>query len=69
VNRLGERSSRQLLFHSPDGKKWSPYNVREIGFTPSGTLKVGVFAEATAPGTFKVTFDQFKLTRVGGKAR
>ena len=28
-------------------------------------VKVGVLAEATAPGTFKAVFDDFKLTPLG----
>jgi hypothetical protein len=31
-----------------------------------GPVKVGLYAEATAPGTFKVVFDHFKLTRLPG---
>jgi regulation of enolase protein 1 (concanavalin A-like superfamily) len=38
-------------------------------FVSSRKVKVGVVAEATAAGTFKAVFDQFKLAPLARKAR
>jgi hypothetical protein len=48
---------------SPDGKEWSLPITWERSLPRK--LKVGVFAESTAPGVFKPTFDQFQLSRPG----
>jgi hypothetical protein len=50
------------------GKNWSPVDGPEK-LELSWKLKVGVVAEATAEGTFKAVFDQFRLTPLGGKTR
>jgi regulation of enolase protein 1 (concanavalin A-like superfamily) len=48
---------------SEDGKTWAK-GIGEWGMGPiPGLLKVGVVAEATTDGEFKVVFDQFELTR------
>ena len=46
-----------------DGRGWKTWEETDGGVQLPRKLKVGVFAEATAPGTFKAVFDQFKLTR------
>jgi regulation of enolase protein 1 (concanavalin A-like superfamily) len=46
---------------SSDGKKWTRSGWRDQRLPRK--LKVGVFAESTAEGTFKPTFDRFKLSR------
>jgi hypothetical protein len=62
--RLERRGNLLLKAWSRDGKKWTRLGNREIDLPEK--LKVGVTVEATAPGTFKATFDQFKLTLLGG---
>jgi hypothetical protein len=46
---------------SIDGKKWNRF-VSE-GVPMARKLKVGVIAEATAPGEFKPVFDSFRISR------
>jgi hypothetical protein len=66
--RLERRGNLLVMTFSEDGKKWSPWESRPNCKFPR-KVKVGVVAEATAPGTFKATFDHFKLTPLGGKTR
>jgi regulation of enolase protein 1 (concanavalin A-like superfamily) len=54
--------------YSEDGKAWIYLRTRfVIKPLPQG-LKVGVVAEATAEGTFKAVFDQWKLSPLEGTA-
>ena len=46
---------------SQDGKTWGRLG-NPVRLELLQKLKVGVVAEATAEGTFKVVFDNFKLT-------
>jgi regulation of enolase protein 1 (concanavalin A-like superfamily) len=62
--RLERRGDKWRRSHREDGKQWdaTPWPKGVVMKLPR-KLKVGVFAEATAEGTFKVTFDHFKLTQ------
>jgi regulation of enolase protein 1 (concanavalin A-like superfamily) len=70
--RLERRGDLLLMAFSQNGEEWTP---TWAGSTPllrlrlPRKLKVGVFAEATAPGPFRAVFDHFKLTPLGGKTR
>jgi regulation of enolase protein 1 (concanavalin A-like superfamily) len=66
--RLRHQGKTLRIAVSEDGKQW------EKGAVPLllegwGPLKVGVYAAATTAGTFTATFDEFKLTPLGGKTR
>jgi hypothetical protein len=65
--RLERRGNRLDVAFSLDGKRWAPVPTHGYlsGVLP-WKLKVGVFAEATAPGTFKAEFDRFSLSRPTG---
>jgi regulation of enolase protein 1 (concanavalin A-like superfamily) len=75
--RLDRRGDRLTLKWSVDAKEWFPHDrfpVQDVDLARK--LKMGLVAEATAPGTFKAEFDAFKLTPLGeairplgGKAR
>jgi hypothetical protein len=69
VGKVGPRFPNQRMFHGVDGRKWEPFGVREFGMGRVDKVMLGVYAETTAPGTFKVVFDQFKLAPLRGKAR
>jgi hypothetical protein len=58
--RLERRGNRLDVAFSLEGRKWTSAWT-EISDLPR-KLKVGVFAEATAPGTFKAEFDHFRLS-------
>jgi regulation of enolase protein 1 (concanavalin A-like superfamily) len=65
-----ERKHRTLkAMFSSDGKTWSRGDTGLTITTPLSslclpeTVKVGVYAESSAPGTWKVEFDRFKLSR------
>jgi regulation of enolase protein 1 (concanavalin A-like superfamily) len=45
-----------------DGRGWKTWEETDGGLRFPRKVKVGVFAEATAQGSFQVAFDQFKLT-------
>jgi regulation of enolase protein 1 (concanavalin A-like superfamily) len=62
--RLERQGDMYYASTSLDGKEWKPTDGG-WGLTFPRKLKVGVVAEATAPGQFKVAFDQFKLSRPG----
>jgi regulation of enolase protein 1 (concanavalin A-like superfamily) len=66
--RIRRRGQDFKLECSPDGKKWAACACEVLVPLPR-KLKVGVLAEATADGTFKAEFDQFKLTPLGDKTR
>lgn len=44
------------------GTNWGD-TYKAGGFDLSGKVKVGVFAGATAPGSFTAVFDQFEITK------
>ena len=46
---------------SPDGKEWRG-EAGSLECKLPRKLKVGVFAESTAPGKFRVRFDRFSLS-------
>jgi hypothetical protein len=57
-----------MFMFSEDGKAWmqanDPWSIKwphTLDMPPR--VKVGVVAEATAPGQFEPAFDQFRLTR------
>jgi regulation of enolase protein 1 (concanavalin A-like superfamily) len=52
-----------------DGQGWKTWEETEGGVRLPQTVKVGVFVEATASGSFKAVFDQFKVTPLAGPAR
>jgi hypothetical protein len=52
-----------------DGHGWMTWEETEGGVRLPKKVKVGVFAEATASGTYKAVFDQFRLTPLTGPAR
>jgi regulation of enolase protein 1 (concanavalin A-like superfamily) len=64
--RLERRTNRLLLLFSRDGKRWDHAEaLHSIRWPRSPPLprkvKVGVVAESTAAGQFRVTFDQLLL--------
>jgi len=61
--RVERRGHRFEVSSSEDGKKWTQRCL--TGYKLPEAIKVGVVAEATADGEFKVEFDQFKLSRPG----
>jgi regulation of enolase protein 1 (concanavalin A-like superfamily) len=65
---LERRGDRMQAAFSFSGRSWRALGQPAWLDLP-WKLRVGVFAEATAPGTFKAVFDQFKLTPLGGKAK
>jgi regulation of enolase protein 1 (concanavalin A-like superfamily) len=65
--RLERRGEKLTLKVSEDGERWE-VEVGEKVPLPEN-VKVGIIAETTAPGPFRPVFDQFKLTRLDGKAR
>jgi Protein of unknown function (DUF1349) len=58
--RVSRRGGVVEIHRSEDGREWTREGVLEVG--PTREVKVGVFAEATAGGTFEAVFDQFSLT-------
>jgi hypothetical protein len=62
--RLERRGNVARLSFAHDGKKWQQFKDPQRIKLPR-RLKVGIVAEATAEGTFKAVFDQFKLTPLG----
>ena len=48
---------------SEDGRNWMPLNT-PVPIRVPLPGKVGVVAESTAEGKFKVVFDEFKLTPI-----
>jgi hypothetical protein len=60
--RAKRRGDTIRFAHSNDGKEWFA-TLADSGLLKfPRRLKVGVFAEAAAKGTFKATFDRFKFT-------
>jgi hypothetical protein len=55
------RRGDRLSFRSDEGVNWGE-GYEESGYLLPRKVKVGVFAEATAEGTFEAVFDQFSLT-------
>jgi hypothetical protein len=60
--RVERRGDTLRAASSEDGKKWTEVPIAERGTKWPSKLKVGVIAEATAPGEFEPVFDQFKLS-------
>jgi hypothetical protein len=58
----GSHYRQQHMFHSADGKTWTPSRSGPQGTRLPMKVKVGIFVESTAEGNFQVTFDEFKLT-------
>jgi hypothetical protein len=65
--RLVRRGEELTMAYSQDGEKWTPTRALRFsgGLKLPRKLKVGVYAESTAPGPFKAVFDQFRLTPLG----
>jgi hypothetical protein len=65
--RLRLQGNKLRVAVSEDGKRWErgAFPLTLVGWR---SVKVGVYAEATAEGTFKAVFDQFKLTPLGGRS-
>jgi regulation of enolase protein 1 (concanavalin A-like superfamily) len=59
--RVQRRGDSLMVAFSRDGKKWTRTD-RTLRASLPQKLKVGVIAESTAEGTFRATFDRFKLT-------
>jgi regulation of enolase protein 1 (concanavalin A-like superfamily) len=64
--RVERRKNVLTVKHRTDRKEWSlPFEGHPAWVAPlPGKLKVGVFAESTAPGAFVPVFDRFELTPV-----
>jgi hypothetical protein len=62
--RLQRRGSRLEVAASDDGEKWTTLD-HYVKIRMARKLKVGVLAEATAAGTFKAVFGQFRLSQPG----
>jgi regulation of enolase protein 1 (concanavalin A-like superfamily) len=65
--RLERRGGTLRLSYREDRKEWTPLSESHQVTLPA-RLKVGVVAEGTGAATFKVVFDQFKLTPLSGAA-
>jgi regulation of enolase protein 1 (concanavalin A-like superfamily) len=65
---IQRRGDRLTIATSEDGKEWTGLG-KKLEIRLPKALKVGVTAEATIEGAFKVVFDQFKLTPLGDKTR
>jgi hypothetical protein len=64
-----EREGNELRnLISPDGKKWERHNSTKGARLPN-KIKVGIAAYSTSTESFKVRFDQFKLTRNQKKSK
>jgi regulation of enolase protein 1 (concanavalin A-like superfamily) len=58
------RKGNELIWEAKeDGTEWETMNNGFTALALPKKIKIGVSAEATAPGSFKVEFDQFKLTK------
>jgi regulation of enolase protein 1 (concanavalin A-like superfamily) len=64
LERLGDTCR---LSCSVDGHTWAPLHDLQLKGLPRKVI-VGVVAEATASGTFKAVFDQFRLTPLASKS-
>ncbi len=69
--RIERRGQDVSADYSLDGKEGTPTAMAPVPHPTQlkHTVKVGVFAECTAPGTFKAVFDQWKLTPLGRLAQ
>jgi regulation of enolase protein 1 (concanavalin A-like superfamily) len=61
--RLERRENTLRIAVSQDSKEWQ--QILERSFSLRNSVKVGVMAETTGPGAFKVEFSEFKLIRFG----
>lgn len=58
------RKGNELIWEAKeDGTEWTTMNNGFTALALPKKIKIGVSAEATAPGPFTVEFDQFKLTK------
>jgi hypothetical protein len=64
IIRLSRRGNRFEATSSDDGVTWTELE-RYLEARLPKSLKVGVLAESTAPGTFKAVFDNIKLSYRG----
>ncbi len=60
--RLERRGDAVRSAASQDGRKWEPLEDQPRKIKLPRKLKMGVLAESTTLGTFKVVFDRWKLT-------
>ena len=58
------RKGNELIWEAKeDGTEWTTMNNGFTALALPKKIKIGVSAEATAPGPFNVEFDQFRLTK------
>lgn len=61
--RVSRKGNELILEAKEAGGEWTTMNRGFTTLTLPKKIKVGVSAEATAPGPFRVEFDQFELTK------